>query len=534
MLSLLNRLPSAQLTATLMIALVCAYIAGPVYAEEPLLEFTQITTRVNIVDITNAGDGSDRLFLVQRSGRIRIVDHGQELDKPFLDIRSRVEDGGNEQGLLSLAFPPDYKTSGYFYVWYTGDGSATVLSRFKVSDDSDIADSQSEQIILTVDQPFANHNGGRLQFGPDGMLYLGLGDGGSAFDPADNAQNGGTLLGKLIRIDVNPLHGTYAIPGDNPFVGNGSVQDEIWALGLRNPWRISFDRMTGDLFIADVGQNQLEEVNFQSGDSAGGENYGWSIVEASECVGGGNNCDQSGLTLPVAQYNHDNGDCAISGGEVYRGTNYPNLHGMYLFGDYCTGRIWGMTRNGDDWVTTLLAETSFSISTFGLGEDGNLYLASPSDGVFLISDGDAIPEGFRINPGMNDAWFNPDTAGQGMLISVFEDAGVIFLAWFTFDVERPPEDVMAILGDPGHRWLTAQGTFEGDTAVLDILVTSGGIFDSSNPAPDEPVKNGTMTITWTDCNAAVLTYEIDSPALMGEFPIERVVLDNVPWCEAFQ
>jgi len=524
--SLLIRFSLAQLAATLLIT--------SAYAEDPQLEFYKISTRANIVDIANAGDGSERLFLVQQSGRVYIVDDGTEPEMPFLDIQTRIESGGNEQGLLSMAFSPDYKTSGYFYVWYTGSGGATVLSRFKVSDDPDIADPQSEQIVLTVDQPFANHNGGRLQFGPDGMLYLGLGDGGSAFDPDGNAQDGGTLLGKLIRIDVNPLHGTYAVPGNNPFVGNDSILDEIWALGLRNPWRISFDRMTGDLFVADVGQNQLEEVNFQPGGSAVGRNYGWNIMEASQCVGGGNGCDQSGMTLPVTEYGHGSGNCSITGGEVYRGTDYPNLHGIYLFADYCSGKIWGLTRDNNEWVTTLLIDTTNAITTFGLGEGGKIYMAGASRGVYRIADGSAVPEGFRINPGMNDAWFYPATKGQGLLISVFEDTRVMFLAWFTFDVERPPEDVTAILGDPGHRWLTAQGTYSDDTATLDVFVTAGGIFDSSVPAPSPAAKIGTMTITWTDCNAAVLTYDLDSPVLMGEFPIQRVSLDNVPWCEAFQ
>jgi hypothetical protein len=365
------------------------------------------------------------------------------------------------------------------------------------------------------------------------MLYLGLGDGGGSGDPDGNGQDTSTLLGKLIRIDVDPSHGNYDIPDDNPFVGNGSVRNEIWAIGLRNPWRISFDRETGDLFVADVGQNQREEVDFQAAASSGGENYGWSIMEGTRCFGG-DACGQPGLTPPVAEYNHDDGDCSITGGEMYRGTAYPNLYGMYLYADFCTGKIWGMSRNGDDWVSTLLADTAHIIPTFGLGEDGSVYMASTTTGVYLVSDGDVVPEAFQINPGLNDAWFSPDTAGQGLLISVFEDAGVMFLAWFTFDVERPPEDVPAILGDPGHRWLTGQGTFEGDTAVLDIFVTAGGVFDSSDPAPEAPVKIGTMTIKWTGCNAAVLSYEMDTPILMGQFPIERVALDNVPLCEALQ
>jgi len=258
------------------------------------LQFTQVSEQRNIVDITNAGDGSSRLFMVEQRGRVFILKNGVTMETPFLSMQSSLSNA-NEQGLLSLAFAPDYADSGYFYVWYTQTAGDTVLSRFKVSDDPDVADPTSEQVVLTVAQPFENHNGGRLQFGPDGMLYLGLGDGGAANDPGQRAQDGSTLLGKLIRIDVNPNHGTYAIPPDNPFVGNSAVKDEIWALGLRNPWKISFDTMTGDLFIADVGQNQREEVSFQPANSNGGENYGWDIMEGTRCIPG--NCDAS-LILP--------------------------------------------------------------------------------------------------------------------------------------------------------------------------------------------------------------------------------------------
>jgi glucose/arabinose dehydrogenase len=531
--SQLIRSPLARLAASVLIVLACCFVVKPAVAADPQLEFTKISTLANVVDIANAGDGSDRLFLVQQTGRIFIVDHGTNLETPFLNIQNRVVSSDNEQGLLSLAFPPDYKTSGYFYVWYTGSGGGMVLARFKVTDDPNVADPNSHQIVLIAPQPFTNHNGGRLRFGPDGMLYLGLGDGGGSGDPQGNGQDTSTLLSKLIRIDVDPSHGNYDIPADNPFVGNGAVLNEIWAIGLRNPWRISFDRETGDLFIADVGQNQREEVDFQAAASSGGENYGWSIMEGTRCFGGGA-CGQPGLTPPVAEYTHDGGDCSITGGEMYRGTAYPNLYGKYLYADFCTGKVWGLSRNGDDWESTLLADTSYTIPTFGLGEDGSVYMSSSTSGVYLVSDGEVVPEGFRINPGLNDAWFNPDTAGQGLLISVFENAGVMFLAWFTFDVERPPEDVMAILGGPGQRWLTGQGTFSGDTATLDIYVTSGGVFDSSNPTPEAPEKIGTMTIKWTGCNAAVLSYQIDSPPLVGEFPIERVALDNVPLCEALQ
>ena len=524
-----------RLIAVLCTLLVCSLLAGGAFAEDPQLEFTNISTRFGVVDITNAGDGSGRLFLVEQSGRIFIVKKdGTEPQTPFLNIQGRVERDGQEQGLLSVAFPPDYETSGYFYAWFTVAGGATTLSRFKVSEDPDIADPQSEQLVLAVPQPFDNHNGGRLQFGPDGMLYLGLGDGGGAWDPEKAGQDGGTLLGKLIRIDVDPVHVSYAIPADNPYVGNNSIRDEIWAFGLRNPWRISFDRLTGDLYIADVGQNRWEEVSFQPANSSGGENYGWDVMEGSQCAGGGNTCNKNGLVLPVSEYSHDDGDCSISGGEVYRGSAYPNMYGMYFYGDYCTGKIWGLKHNGDDWVATQLADTSHRIPTFGLGEDGSIYVGSISRGVFLISDGEVVPEGFRINPGMNDAWYNPETAGQGLVVSVFEDIGMMFLAWFTFDTERPPEDVMAILGEPGHRWLTAQGSYNGDTASLEISMTAGGVFDSAEPAPDAPVPTGTMTIKWSNCNSAMLSYQMDSPELSGEFPIERVVLDNVALCEALQ
>jgi len=504
-----------------------------VFATDPELEFTQVATRSAVVDIANAGDGSGRLFLVEKTGLIYIIENGNELDTPFLDLSSQVLSAGLEQGLFSMAFAPDYKTSGYFYVWYTAQGGTTVLSRFKVGNTPNLADPSSEKIVLAVDQPFSNHNGGRLQFGPDGMLYLGLGDGGGAFDPDQNGQDGSTLLGKLIRIDVDPSHGTYAIPADNPFVGVAGTLDEIWALGFRNPWRISFDRMTGDIFIGDVGQVEREEINFQPASSVGGENYGWSVMEGSLCVGGGN-CDSSGLTLPVAEYSHDNGDCSVTGGEVYRGQSYPNMYGVYFFADFCTGRVWGMVKEGNNWVVTLLADTPHQIQTFGLGEDGNLYLGTKSNGVYLVSDAESATVNPSVNAGMNDAWFNPATNGQGLLVSVFEDSDVLFLAWFTFDVERPPEDVTAMLGDPGHRWLTAQGTYQGNMAMLEIYQTIGGVFDSFDPAPAAPEKMGTMTIKWSSCNAAIVTYMIDSPALAGEFPIQRVVVNNVPLCEALQ
>jgi glucose/arabinose dehydrogenase len=513
-------------------ALWLALAPWTVAAQDTDLRFSQISTRTGVVDIANAGDGSGRLFLVQQAGRIWINKDGEDLGTPFLSITDRVETSGNEQGLLSVAFPPDYESSGHFYIWYTAPGGGMVLSRFKVSnDDPDVADPDSETLVLSVAQPFDNHNGGRLQFGPDGMLYLGLGDGGGAFDPQDNAQNGGTLLGKLIRLDVDPSQGSYAVPQDNPFVGSASIRDEIWALGLRNPWRISFDSGTGDLYIADVGQNQLEEVNHQPAASGGGENYGWDIMEASQCASGGDSCNTAGFTLPVAEYDHDSG-CSITGGEVYRGNDYPGLFGTYLFGDYCSGNVWGLRREGSQWDMSLLAETGFTLSTFGRGEDGEIYAASQFSGVFLISDGEPASNDFVINSGLSDAWYDPATDGQGFFIVVWPDTGLIFLSWFTFDMERPPQDATAMLGEPGHRWLTAQGPYSGDTANLEIAMTAGGVFDSSVPAPDDPLPYGTISITWSDCGNALLTYNLTSSARIGQIPLQRIVDDNLAACEA--
>ena len=522
-----------RITAFALLLLVLAGISD-LLAEMPDIQLTQVSSQFNIVDIANAGDGSGRLFLAERTGRIFILDsQGETLQTPFLDMRSRVTAMGLEQGLLSLAFAPDFETSGYFYVWYTTIGGGTALARYRVSEEPNLADPDSHQMVLFVAQPFDNHNGGRLQFGPDGMLYLGLGDGGGSFDPDNAGQDGQTLLGKLIRIDVNPVHGTYAVPADNPFVGNSNVLNEIWATGLRNPWRISFDRATGDLFIADVGQNQWEEINFQPASSTGGENYGWDIMEASSCVGGGTGCNRSGKVLPVAEYNHDVG-CSVTGGEVYRGQAYPRMVGMYFFGDYCTGRLWGLVQDNGQWTMTELLDTTYRFTTFGLGEDGSLYAVQPA-GIYLVSDGEPQSEDpFSINLGFSDAWFNPLTDGQGFFVIVWEEIQTMFVGWFTYDTMRPPEDYMAILGEPGHRWITAQGTYQGATATLVAYERAGGVFDSEEPPAGDAVPIGTMTITWTDCNTGVASYDFPDLGLVDSVPIQRIVLDNVAVCEALQ
>jgi glucose/arabinose dehydrogenase len=277
------------------------------------------------VHITHAADGSGRLFVVEQSGRIRIIKGSGTLPVPFLDISDRVSCCG-EQGLLSVAFPPDYAIKGHFYVNHTNLSGDTVVARYRVSADPDVADAATEEILLTIAQPFANHNGGQLAFGPDGYLYIGTGDGGSGGDPLNNGQNTDVLLGKLLRIDVEAGVAPYGIPPTNPYRLRAGYRPEIWALGLRNPWRFSFDRLTGDLYIGDVGQNMYEEINFQPAASAGGENYGWRIMEGFHCYNPAA-CNPTGLTLPVLEYEHNQGNCSVTAGGVYRGSFHPNLFG---------------------------------------------------------------------------------------------------------------------------------------------------------------------------------------------------------------
>ncbi|BCR05699.1 hypothetical protein DESUT3_27680 [Desulfuromonas versatilis] len=303
----------------------------------------------------------------------------------FLDIADRVLAGG-ERGLLGLAFPPGFAQKGYFYVNYTraGDG-ATVVSRFFLSADPDLALPGSEQILLSVPQPFSNHNGGQLAFGPDGFLYIGLGDGGSGGDPLGNGQNLGELLGKLLRLDVESGAAPYGIPAGNPFALDPAARDEIWASGLRNPWRFSFDRLTGDLFVADVGQERWEEINFQEVASPGGANFGWNVLEGPDCFSPAAGCVAPARNVaPVAAYGHDLG-CSVTGGYVYRGPGNPDLQGIYLYGDFCSGRIWGLRPVGGGWANQLLVDSAFSISAFGEDEAGRVYLADYAAGeIFRI------------------------------------------------------------------------------------------------------------------------------------------------------
>ncbi|MEA2725303.1 MAG: hypothetical protein QOH59_3074 [Gemmatimonadales bacterium] len=326
-----------------------------------------------------------RLFIVEKTGGIRIVKEGLLLEAPFLDLSTKVS-AGSEQGLLGLAFDPEYATNGRFVVHYTDLAGNTVLSRLQVSADPDRAEPASEQVILTVAQPAANHNGGQVAFGPDGFLYLGLGDGGPGGDPQGRGQDLSDLLGSILRIDVR-AGDPYTVPADNPFVGNPDARAEIWSYGLRNPWRFSFDRANGDLYIADVGESQREEVDVSTAADGGGRaaNYGWSVMEGSRCFRGPA-CDQTGLTLPLLEYTHQEG-CSITGGYVYRGSAIPSLQGHYFYADLCGGWV----RSFRDAGGTVADEASWpSLSPGGpvlsFGEDsaGELYILQAGGGVFKI------------------------------------------------------------------------------------------------------------------------------------------------------
>ena len=349
--------------------------------------FPNVDLRQPVV-LTYAADGSARLFVALQPGEIVVFPGEQNAASAltFLDITGWVNDRGFEEGLLGLAFDPSYSASGYFYVYYSASGPRrSVISRFSVSGDSpNTADPSSEVILLQVPQPYSNHNGGQLVFGPDGYLYIGLGDGGDGGDPQENGQNRSTLLGSIIRIDVGSIDsvGGYAIPPDNPFAGDGGgVRQEIWAYGLRNPWRFTFDRKTGNLWAADVGQDRYEEVDV----IRPGLNYGWNRMEGFHCFPqGGFECDQSGLELPIAEYGREGG-CSITGGYVYRGSRLPSLYGAYVYGDFCSGKIWALRYDGTQVTEQLeLVDSRLSISSFGEDQSGELYILSFDDKIYRL------------------------------------------------------------------------------------------------------------------------------------------------------
>ena len=341
------------------------------------------------VDIQFPPDDSGRMFVVEQPGRIRVAAASGLATAPFLDITDRVNSRGNEQGLLGLAFHPWFAENSVFFVNYTDNGNHNVIARFRRSGDPNFADPSSETVLVSIDDPFPNHNGGVLAFGPDGYLYAGMGDGGSGGDPLGSGQNTGSLLGKILRLDVDGGE-PYAIPRDNPFAPSGG-RPEVWAYGLRNPWRMSFDPSTGDLYIGDVGQGTWEEVDLLPAGAPGGANFGWNYREGAHAFAGSAPAATRFID-PISEYNHSEGGCSITGGYVYRG-RMPEWNGIYLYGDFCTGKLWGLLRRqganlGAPWETDLLYETESSITTFGQDTEGEVYLADRSGAVYRL---EALP-----------------------------------------------------------------------------------------------------------------------------------------------
>jgi glucose/arabinose dehydrogenase len=383
------------------LAAACAALGAAGGAASAAVVLRPLVSAASPVYVTHVGDR--RLFIVELAGRIQIYDPtvGGLRATPFLDVRSKVSTG-SERGFFSVAFHPDYASNGFFYVDYTNLNGDTMIERYRVTADPNVADPSSAATLLLISQPFSNHNGGQLQIGPrDGYLYIGMGDGGSEGDPSCFGQRRDTMLGKMLRLDVraNPSQPPfYGIPPDNPFIGAADPQnleaDEIWASGLRNPWRFSFDRTTGDLYIGDVGENNFEEVDLHPATAPGGQNYGWKVMEGFHCSISTDGCpadtlpcNSPGLTLPIHEYNHDTGDCAITGGYFYRGTRVPELAGRYVFGDYCSGDIRGLVQTAPgNWQSQPLAQASFGLTSFGQGVDGELYATVGNQVFALVSD----------------------------------------------------------------------------------------------------------------------------------------------------
>lgn len=465
------------------------------------LNLTQFGTAVftRPVDLAHCGDS--RIFIVEQAGKIWIVDSmGQKSATPFLDIDPQVNSSGNEQGLLGLAFHPQYAQNGYFYVYYTqNNGGDTRVSRFSVSaTDPNLADPNSELTILEQDQPYSNHNGGCIKFGPDGYLYIGLGDGGSANDPLSNGQNKQTFLAKILRIDINGA-APYAVPADNPFSNNPAYFPEIWHTGLRNPWRFSFDRATGDMWIGDVGQNNREEIDFQPA-GVGGLNYGWKCYEGEQLFSATCGTPTSELTAPVYTYDNNSIGCSVTGGFVYRGTKYPGLVGYYLFADYCSGRFWATRRNADSTFSTQALEnlTDSEYSSFGENRDGDLYVLGLQSGkIFEIRE---LCSAFQISGTVT----NETCAGEqngAIDLQIDNPGGALTIFW---NNGQTVEDISSlgagtyIVVVQDANTCVRRDTFEiaNQTPVLDILAIDSVVCQGTTVSISVPTAPAGYQYAW--------------------------------------
>lgn len=470
-------------------ALAASFLAGQ-EAEIRLLRVADGLT--SPVDIQSARDGSKRLFIVQQNGVVRLMRDGALVTAPFLDIRTKTRSAG-ECGLLGMAFPPGYREKRHFYVNYTNPGcTSSVIARYRVTGtNADVADGGSEEILLTQAQPFSNHNGGQLQFGPDGFLYIGLGDGGSGGDPGNRAQNNTTWLGKMLRIDTES-GGTYQVPPSNPFVGDTRYLPEIWATGLRNPWRYAFDRETGDLWMADVGQNRAEEINFQSGGSKGGENYGWRLMEGFACFNP-SNCDRTNLTQPVYEYTRAQGDLSVTGGYVYRGTRWPSLRGTYIYGDYVSGRIWGLRREGPLFNNRLILRAQGTqVSTFGEDEDGEIYVAHHGGIIYRIEPAarPVFTDRSVVNAASFDSGLTPGSAATLFASAITNGPGIVQsttlplrrdLAGVRVLINGADVPLYAVANVGGQEQVNFQVPFDLPLAPARVVVSFNGVNSAEVP-----------------------------------------------------
>ena len=484
---------SSLIRLTVAFAAACVIATPDVSAALPVQPLLVVGGFSGPVDIVSAGPGA-QLLVVEQSGRIRIVRNGSILPTPFLDIRSLVSFGG-ERGLLGVALHPQFAANGRFFVDYTraSDG-ATVIASFRVSANPDIADPASRVELLTIAQPFENHNGGAVRFGPDGYLYIGMGDGGSGNDPGNRAQNANELLGKILRIDVDGA-APYAIPAGNVYATNGQGRPEIWASGVRNPWRFSFDRASGDMYIGDVGQDTTEEIDFVPHGTAAGLNFGWHVVEGTRCtgLGGGPPCGSPALTPPVLTYDHGEG-CSVTGGFVYRGRSVPVLQGRYVYADYCSGRMWSAARDRDGvWQAEVLIETGHQITTFGQDGDGELYWADARSGqLYRLAADPAAPIAIEYFNAALGHYFLTAFAEEAAAL----DAGAFAGAWqrtgYALPVWPPTDagtaDVCRFFGvphvGPNTHFYTGQAAECAGLKANALWIFEGNAFRMRLPAND--------------------------------------------------
>jgi glucose/arabinose dehydrogenase len=473
------------------------------------------------LDLQHAGD--DRLFVVEQSGEIKIIDaDGNVLPTPFLDIDNIVNDNANERGLLGLAFHPDYQNNGFFYVNYSNSSGDTHISRFSVSADPNVGDPDSEVVLMVVDQPFNNHNGGGLDFGADGYLYIGLGDGGSGGDPQGNSQNTNTLLGKMLRIDVdNGL--PYSVPADNPFINDADILDEIWSIGLRNPWRFSFDRETGDLWIGDVGQNEFEEIDFEPASSTGGLNYGWRCYEGFATFNTSGCGNASEYTDPIWDYANNNSvGRSVTGGYVYRGTEFPDLVGHYIYADFVSGRIWSLTPDGNGgWNNVeLLNWTNNQIGSFGEDLNGEMYVIALQEGTVYKIEGTCQAISANIN-------FAPVSCFEGNdgALAVTDLQGDFTIEWSTGDTDFTIDNLSA-----GDYSATITDNFGCTTELSQTLEEPAEInFDLNTDNGDVNAPEGFVNYQWF-ADDVEITDQTTSTLIYDNYAVVYVIVTDSNGC----